>query len=268
MNTTRDGAVRALDQRFAGDSVSHLWSDALFARRRARESDDRSNAPNKQGKDLANALQEVRRNQNLWERGSFVRWTVSTAWSTMEQLFKVELGLPSLHGIPAVLEEKMLAKGFIPIQSLSPLWLRIDGLRRERNAFTHGSLTYQQRMAPLDLADQAIRDCRSAVLDSFSCIGRTAPSWIHQDDVPGNVPTSIGVLSVSGSDLHAAGDPVRIVAIFGGEEFGSRELRGDEDPYPHVQQMIESSIVPLDGVRIYRGQALEDEFVARERGSA
>ena len=89
-------AREAISRRAIGSSFSHLWSDALFARERARECAAREKSMPEQiaglsKKDSPASEKVVGRYraelaQAAWDRGSYVRWTVVTAYMAFERV--------------------------------------------------------------------------------------------------------------------------------------------------------------------------------------
>jgi hypothetical protein len=224
----------------------HVWTDALHARHLAG------------------------RASNDWDRGSYVRWAVNTAWTAFEMACEEALGVTNLgNRFKEQLNKAFEAKGKPPPNWGSGLWqevLQVYGLRK---AYVHGGIPQERLFAPVDEADEAISIVRRAVKDVFHRLGQAEPSWVDDDANPEMPRGSMAHLTVARAGIEpSAPARVRICYEFQGHEYETQVLPPGTDPQPSMDHLLKTVSVPITAVRAYRGdQELIEEWSVRMRGT-
>jgi hypothetical protein len=224
----------------------HVWTDALHARHL------------------------VHRASNAWDRGSYVRWAVNTAWTAFEVACQEATGAKNLgERFKDHLNEEFDANGIPRPDWGTGLWqqvLRIYGLRKD---YVHGGIPQARLFAPEQEADEAISILRRAIQDVFHRVGQAAPLWVEDDTNPEMPQDSVGHLTVArvGADPS---DParVRIVYEFQEREYESEVLPPETDPESSMDDLLRTITIPITAVRAYRGDhELINEWKVRMRGT-
>jgi rhamnogalacturonyl hydrolase YesR len=137
------------------DSISyHLWTDALHARELARTTDDN------------------------WDRGTYVRWTVNTAWSAFEMVCEECLGTNGLgNRFKDNLDRAVAARGLSPLQWGQGIWQQVLDVYQKRKDYTHvsSSIAQTRLLASVQEADAAISVLRTAIQAIAQLSGATSP---------------------------------------------------------------------------------------------
>lgn len=224
----------------------HLWTDALHARALANQA------------------------RNKWDRGTYVRWTVTTAWTVLEvacqhALEDDQISRSFCRNLNLAIERKSLP----PLDWGSGLWQKVTEIRRTRNSYVHRFLQERDLFPGADVADYAIDVIREAVLSIYEHANRVPPTWIHDDEDRGwDKGRSIdGDFTL----IHAGAfvdDPkvIKIYYIREDKEHLHEVLPPGTDPQPYLDDLIRHVNEPISGVKAYEGDKLVSERALRMRG--
>jgi hypothetical protein len=224
----------------------HLWTDALHARALAHEA------------------------RNDWDRGTYVRWAVNTAWTAFEAACEDALGATGLGN-----RFKENVNTAVTKLSLPPLiWgtgilqqvLKIYALRKD---YVHVAIPQSRLFASVSEADEAIDILRDTVKAIYTHVGKTFPHWIDDDHDRGwdDGGGSIGHPTIlrAGADERDP-DVVKIAHVYKGHEYVNEILPPGTDPEPYIKDLLSNTSVPISAVKIYRGTVLIDERPIPMRG--
>lgn len=140
----------------------HLWTDVLHARELAEKSNDD------------------------WNKGTYVRWCVIFAVTTLEMSCRDALENEKIgYRFKEELNELISAKGLSPIIWGSGIWQKVLKLRDERHNYIHKNFEQVDLWPPIDKADSAIDIVRKAVKDIYARASKEYPSWIDDDNERG-----------------------------------------------------------------------------------
>ncbi len=225
----------------------HLWTDALHARALAGQA------------------------RNRWDRGTYVRWSITTAWTVLEMacedaLTKVGIG----RRFKENLDEACATMEVAAINWGGGVWQRVTGLHKARKDIVHINATQADLFPPASDADDAIATVRDAVTDIYARVGKACPSWLRDDDDKGwdNGPRSIGYAMVVHAGAEPAGaDTVRIAYERDGIEYDSDLFPPGTNFEPHIEALIQRLNIPVTAVRAYNGAELLYERKLEMRGS-
>jgi hypothetical protein len=226
----------------------HIWTDALHGRALAQQT------------------------ANRWDRGTYVRWTVITAWTALEMACEDALAKQGIgHRFKENLDQALATAGLPPIDWGRGLWQRVEKIHRFRKACVHGYPTDQELFAEVALADDAITTLREAIYDIYSRTGKAAPAWGLDDhdrgwDGPaGDRDVAHLTAARQGADER---DPevIRVAYVHKDREYVSDVLPAGSDPAPYVDHILATMLSPISAVRIYRGSTLVSERELPMRG--
>jgi hypothetical protein len=222
----------------------HLWTDALHARYLARNA------------------------QNAWDLGTYVRWTVSSAWTAFEATCEEVLKTDRLGSEFELRFDLAADAGGIPPPDWGRgLWQKVSTAYEWRKEYVHRGLSQGRLFAPLSEADESISVIRAAVKDLYRLAGLTSPEWVNDDANPVE-PGSVTHLTAlyPGADQN---DPTRILVtyMYRGTEHEWAVLPSGTDPTVKMVELLHRFLVPISAVRAYRGDELLDEWEVKSRGS-
>ncbi|WP_221568991.1 hypothetical protein [Alkalihalobacillus sp. TS-13] len=139
------------------DPNYHLWCDTLHARELARTTNDN------------------------WAQGTYVRWTILSSWTVLEQCCKEALSCKRFTNFQSGMNKALASNGLPPLTWKSGTWMRVKHLKRLRNYYTHENANQKELWPGITKAEEAIDIVREAVKDIYSITGKKYPQWIDDD---------------------------------------------------------------------------------------
>jgi len=225
----------------------HVWTDALHGRALARQA------------------------ANDWDRGTYVRWTIVSAWIAFEMACEEAMQTSRLGDrFKDRLDRAVKAVGLSPINWGRGLWQQVLEIHQLRVDYVHRQIPQSRLFAPVHEAERAVAVLRGAMEDIYVRFGKPVPQWVSDD-------SALGWAGGRGTVVHAqvtrAGaredDPecIKIAYVYKGEEHISEVLPTGTDPQPILRRLLQEVVIPISAVRAYRGTTLIHEIPVRMRGS-
>lgn len=226
----------------------HLWTDALHARALAQQA------------------------HNKWDRGIYVRWTITTAWSAFEVACMDALEIPRVgddfkNKVTSALSRKSPP---IHVNWEKGIWQNVLRIRERRHRYTHVSIDQVQLSPSIAEADDAINILRAAVKAIYRLVGKAAPAWVDDDSDRGWDPGSGYSLNLTIGDnetYKVDRASVRIAYIYREKEYIDAIYPPDTDPIPLIDDLIARTQVPISSIRVYQGSQLLEERPITMRGA-
>lgn len=225
----------------------HLWTDALHGRALAKQA------------------------KNRWDRGTYVRWTVMTAWTVLEMACETALDTRGIgRSFKKKLHKACADKAVPPVDWGTGIWQQVGRVHRARKDFVHINATQETLFPDFDEADRAISTIRDAINDIFVSVGKSPPAWLQDDDDKGwdRGPGSM----FHGQAIHPGADPkgtetVRISYEYKDREYVCGFWRAGTDHEPLVERLLQNLRIPVTAVRAYRGNTMIYERKLQMRGT-
>lgn len=226
----------------------HVWTDAL------------------RGRDLAQTARDE------WDRGTFVRWSISSAWTAFEHAVNDALDLPPTGTkFWPNFDDGCRKLGIVPPRRDCGLWQQVAQIQKRRNAYTHLNVVDQSTLLLKDAtqAEETIKRLREAVQDLHVRLKDQPPEWIEDNVLP-KYPTGGGGALTVGHGGFDKDDPdvIQVRYQYKDRERTSHILPPGTDPTRYMEQTIKQIAVPISAVRAYRGSTLVKEIRVRMRGSS
>jgi len=240
--------MQAGSPKFVDSAHYHLWTDALHGRALTRQA------------------------KNKWDRGTYVRWTVITAWTVFEIACEDALGVHGLgYQFRNNLDKAIINQGLPPLDWSRGTWQKVSEVHRNRKDYVHISIAQEDLFAEVDSAERAVQVLREAMRAIYIHARKDPPIWIDDDDDRGweRGETSrviCGYISDAGVDENTP-DVIKINYVRKGKECPHRLCRPGTDPQPVVDELIRRIRVPITAVRAYKGRELIIEKTVRMRGA-
>jgi hypothetical protein len=230
----------------------HLWTDALHLRAIAREAGNR------------------------WNRGTYVRCTLTNAWTVLETacndaLDVTDIGYSFRKNLDRAVEQKKLPS----LDWSQGIWKDVTNLQQLRKEFVHQGISDRNRFAEASQADMAIDVCRRAIKAIYAHTGKPAAAvWVDDDFDPGfDIDKGLSI-SISGDCMliEAGADPnhrdtIRAAYVYKDKEHISGCYPVGTDHKPLIDDLVRSIRVPISAVRAYRGNELLEERKLLMRGN-
>lgn len=142
--------------------IYHLWCDALHARTLARQTTDD------------------------WMRGTYVRWTVITAWAVLELCCQEAVGDTNVtKNLRANLDKKVSNRRLQPIDWDNGIWKEVLELKDSRVYYIHLNYRQEDLWPDIMLAEKVISIIREACKDIFNKASKTCPYNLDDDSEKG-----------------------------------------------------------------------------------
>jgi hypothetical protein len=230
----------------------HVWTDALYARQLAKSA------------------------SNDWDRGSHVRWCVSSAWTAFELSAEDALDTSGLgYRFRENFDVACDAKDISRVDWGQGLWQQVQVIHAGRIQYLHGNIVQADLFPELSVADNAVATLRESVLAVYALANKGRPTWVDDDTVPPALPDALTVGGVGGSVAHitrvdnvAVDDPARIrtTYVYLGQEYEASVDPPETDPQARMNDLLNGVVVPISYVRSYRGDTIIDEWQIKMRG--
>ena len=231
------------------DNHYHLWTDALHARQLARQTN------------------------NKWDRGTYIRWTIITAWTVFEiacqdALEDKDIPRNFRNNLDAAIKNKSLPK----LNWGCGIWQRVEKIHQLRIICVHRFISENDLFPKTVLAEQTIEIIRNAVREIYQHVGKTIPAWVRDDYDEGWAVKSGFTIEASMHDSTFENVPgaVKITYEYKDQERISEILPPGSDPEPSVQKLEENFYMPISAIRVYVDNNLIKEVpfeVSKMRGS-
>ena len=225
----------------------HLWTDALHVQALSREA------------------------KNKWDRGTYVRLCVTTAWTALETSCPVALDIPKM-GLPfqVKLDKAIQKKGLRAINWESGVWEKVAEIRKIRNDYVHHYLNLEDMFPDSSVADHAIDIVRDAIKAIYTIAGKQYPEWVEVCEVKGWDGDS--KLFPTLCKFHpgvSSGDPNtrRVFIVADGEEKLVSVYPSGYDTNNSLLEIINTMTVPFEAVRVYDCGVLVEEKRVMMRGN-
>ena len=220
----------------------HVWTDALHARALSHEA------------------------SNRWDCGTYVRWTLMTAWIALEiacqdALKESKISYSFKDNLNKAIKEKALSK----LDWGQGTWQQVLALQKLRKNCVHRFSLESDLFPDASVADNAIAIARQAITTIYKHVGENAPPWINDD-------TDQGWANKGGFNLFAnayttpsgvdenAPETIKVTYTYKDNECIRDVLPAETDPNPYVDRLIETIGLPISGIKVYRGKEVIQEI--------
>jgi len=214
----------------------HIWTDALHARALAHQANNR------------------------WDRGTYVRWTITTAWTALEMACEDALQTKGIgRSFRKNLDAAISKLGLTKIDWGSGTWQQIARLQKIRRDQIHVNPSEADLFPGVDSADYAILTIRDTIKDVYLRAGRTPPVWVEDQEDRGwdsgrdNVAHATAIRS--GADQESP-EAIKVGYIYKDREYITEVLPPGTDPAPIIRTLLQRIRIPISHVRAYAGQKL------------
>lgn len=220
----------------------HVWTDALHARALSHQAN------------------------NKWDRGTYVRWTVITAWIALEIACQDALQDSEIsRRFKENLNDAIKKRAFPEIDWGQGVWQKVLTLQKLRINCIHLFSLQSDLFPDASMADDAIEIVRQAIIAIYNHVGKNAPHWIKDDTDQGWA--NKGGLSMFGNAYtmppgidENAPDTIKIAYIYKDKECIRDVLHSATDPKPYVDKLMETIGLPISAIKVYRGKEVIQEI--------
>lgn len=229
------------------DRHYHVWTDALHARALAQQAN------------------------NKWDRGTYVRWCVSTSWTALEIACQDATSEQDIsYSFKRNLDEAINRLKLPRIDWSTGIWQRVAALQKVRKGFVHRFVSDAELFPEVDVANNAIATTREAIITIYSHVNKPVPPWSADDQDrgwdSGRKATANLTAVHSGADQSDA-ETIHIRFVLNGQEHTSDILPPGTEWLAYCQDLLSRAKVPIERIRVYRGVDLVYDEVTNLRGA-
>jgi hypothetical protein len=226
----------------------HLWTDALHGRALARQT------------------------RNDWDRGTYVRWTIQSAWTAFETVCGEVLNAPGLGmRFKDGLNQALANKGLPTVTWGSGVWQKILQVYDTRKEFTHvqPTVAHTRLMPPTEEADTAIDVLRTGIKEICRMASVPDPLWVD-DDTDRGWDVGAGLMAdvkhIRAGVKEDDPDVVKIAYVHRGKEYICDISPPGTAHGPLLDELERKLNIPVSAIRAYRGSTVVEERLVRARG--
>lgn len=232
------------------DNHYHLWTDALHARELARQTN------------------------NKWDRGTYVRWAITTAWTVLEMACQDALDDKKIsYSFRENIDKAITSKALPKLDWGKGIWQKVSAIQTLRINCVHRFISSDDIFPETDSAESALDVISAAVKTIYIHVGKPTPTWLEDDYDQGWAVKSGFSLDASmhNSTYDDVPGAVRITYMYKGSERISEVLAPGSDPEPAIQILMTNLKMPVSSIGVHVDGVLirEDLFeISKMRGSA
>lgn len=225
----------------------HIWTDALHARELARQA------------------------KNHWDRGTYVRWTITTGWIALEMACEQALETPGIgRRFKENLNTAIKNSGFPPINWGAGIWQQVLNVHSQRKEFVHINLDQEKLFPETVDAESSIQILREAIKSIFFITKKEPPNWIEDDHDKG-WDSSLKSFANAHTLTYGAkeDDPncYKVFFVYKGKEYLSDVLPPTHDFMASVTYVLQNIICPITAIKVYQGNIVVFERQLKMRGA-
>jgi hypothetical protein len=168
------------------------------------------------------------------------------------------------------LDEAIASKSLPPLDWGQGLWQEVQTIQECRKGYVHRFLTEPNLFPDTEVADNAIRVVREAIVTIYRHACRIPPAWVRDDEDrgwdagPGSYACATIIHKGASSDDPKA---IKVCYIWNGQEHIHDVLPLGVDPQPYCEDLRAHLRVPASAIRVYDGDRLVTETRLSMRGS-
>lgn len=235
-------------QKLVDNNHYHLWTDALHARALAHQAN------------------------NKWDRGTYIRWTLTTAWTVLEIACQDALEESNIsYRFKENLDDAIASKSLSKINWSHGIWQKVRQTQEIRKDYVHRFALEKDLFPEAELADNVIQTIREAIKDIYARAGKVSPKWLDDDDDDRgwdrgrDFGANLTVIR-AGADENDP-DAIKIAYVYKDREYVSEILAPNADWRPYYEGLIRNIRGPISLVKVYRGSEVIEERNLQIRGS-
>jgi hypothetical protein len=225
----------------------HLWTDALHARSLARQVN------------------------NKWDRGTYVRWAVTTSWTVLEIACQDALNEPNIsYSFRKNLDKAIQKKGLNRLEWGSGIWQRVSSIQNKRKGYVHRFISENDFFPEAGVADESIDTIRKAVVAIYQHVSRPIPTWVQDDNDRGWDSGKRGGATLTLIHSGANENDPKVIKLFFvhlGKEKLTDVLPSGTNYLPYVKDLIQKIRIPISAIKVYEGNSLVHERELNMRGT-
>lgn len=224
--------------KFVESNHYHVWTDALHARQLATQT------------------------SNHWDRGTYVRWTILTAWIALEIACQDALENKNIsYSFKRYINDAVALKALPPLDWSQGIWQKVIKIQNLRKNIAHRSSLELDAFPDASVAETTIKVIREAIQSIYEHCGKTSPQWVEDNYDEGWITGTFQIHGVGISSPYYQKDKaIKVAYIYKGNEYTVDYLAPDTDIHQPLENLFKGVGKPITAVRLYRDSELLVEY--------
>ncbi len=225
----------------------HLWTDVLHAC----------------------ALSEQA--NNAWDRSSYVRWTIITAWTVLEMLFRKSLENERIgYNFKRDVNETIDNLGLPKVNWGEKGWQLVLELKEKRKIYVHTKLEQEDLFLDSQIARRYVDGVRESIKLVHTLVSKPIPEWVYLEQDEGwDEGNDLGVNMIIERQGARMEDPSSLIIsfVYKGKEYITEVLPEHSDYEKVALEIVNLTSLAITTIRVSQGGKVVWEKHLRTRGS-
>ncbi|MEQ9823212.1 MAG: hypothetical protein ABQ298_02385 [Puniceicoccaceae bacterium] len=223
--------------------IYHIWTDALHFRALASQTYNKD-----------------------WNRGTYIRWGIISAWTAFEMACQDAVGFDRLgNRFKDKLNYALKENNCDQPNWGEGIWQKVGKVYELRKSLVHSPSREDLRPTSVERLDEAIEILRDAITEIYLLAKSDPPRWQLDDKDEGwvNQHDYVNVTVLRGVD-HKDTRRIEVVYISKGKECLSEVLPPDSDYKAAIESIKMNALCSISAFRVYQG---DGELIYEEEAS-
>ena len=217
----------------------HIWTDAVHARQLSTQT------------------------SNNWDRGTYVRWTILTAWIALEIACQDALENSAIsYSFQKNVNEAVASKKLPPLDWGQGVWQKVIEVQNLRKDVVHRFPSESNVFPVVSVAEATIEVIREAIQSIYKHCGKNPPQWVEDDCDEGWTTGTFQMhAAMISSPYYEKDGAIKVAYVYKGNEYTFDYLAPDTDTSQPLENIFKGVGKPITAVRLYRDNELLGEYV-------
>ncbi len=217
----------------------HIWTDAIHARQLSNQTG------------------------NKWDRGTYVRWTILTAWIALEIACQDALENNAIsYSFQRNINDTIASKGLPPLDWSQGIWQKVIKVQNLRKDVVHRFPSNSNVFPEASVAETTIKVIREAIQTIYKHCGKDSPQWVEDDFDEG---WTTGTFQMHGtiinSPYYEKEGAIKVAYVYKGNEYIFDYLAPDTEIDQPLENLFKGVGKPITAVKLYKNNELLVEYV-------
>lgn len=217
----------------------HIWTDALHARQLSTQT------------------------SNKWDQGTYVRWTILTAWIALEIACQDALENDAIsYSFQKNVNDVIESKGLTRLDWGQGIWQKVIEIQNLRKDVIHRFPSESNVFPEVSVAETTIKVIREAIKSIYNHCRKDPPQWVEDDCDEGWTTGTFQMHGIAiSSPYYGKEGAIKIAYVYKDNEYPVDYFAPDTDINQPLENLFKGVGKPITAVRLYRENELLIEYL-------